>query len=243
MDPRIAQVLINNPNVKDFLMKHNGMMSNLNAANIRYASGNLRKLKKTEKPTTVDHVIGRQVSISSLPPEALEQEVRELFEDCGLDVLKVHLPRESRRQRSCCTAFALLPSRDQAREAVAKLNGAMVRGQAVEVELLADGDSQSPLQRPSASRHALREEDGYDPFSERTGSKRKCINWQKDHELWEVALYTPNESVAEFSRRLHSPAASPPAFVVASPPKPSRFQERARSECEGEGKALARKSV
>ena len=63
LDPRIAQVLSNIPHLKDFLMKHHGIMNNLNASNIRFLAENLRKLKKAGKSGEPDYMIGRQVSI------------------------------------------------------------------------------------------------------------------------------------------------------------------------------------
>ena len=38
--------------------------------------------------------------------------------------MKINIPRESRRKKSCGTAFVLLPSLDDATKAVDRLNGA-----------------------------------------------------------------------------------------------------------------------
>eukprot|EP00927_Polykrikos_kofoidii_P054361 TRINITY_DN48788_c0_g1_i1.p1 TRINITY_DN48788_c0_g1~~TRINITY_DN48788_c0_g1_i1.p1 ORF type:complete len:800 (+),score=147.02 TRINITY_DN48788_c0_g1_i1:215-2614(+) len=227
LDARIAHVLVSRPIIYEFLAKHRGVMSQMNPENIRYLTRNLKRSKETldaAKPEAQQGgVAGRTITLSNLHPEVTEDDVVALLDRCGLDPLEVKLPLESRRRRSCCTAFALLPSIEAARDAARRLQNIKVRGRTIIVE---SADGNIAVRKPAHSSDTPEE------------TKLPRISWQSNEELWEVALFDRSESVGEFRGRMKTAEALPAATAMKPSEFSARFQARARSEREEEGKVV-----
>lgn len=193
LDPRVVEVIMKNPQICEFLSKHRSVYQNLNAENLRFLIRNLQTSRETmnESNADEDEVTARTITISSLPPQATEMDVMELLDGVGLGSEEVSLPRESRRQKSCGVAYVVLSSRDAARRAVRDLQGALVRGRGVRLEM-ADGVFASPNRRRGQD----------EPEGE--GDDKRRLVWHQDENLWEVALFDGSESVVEFQERLKS---------------------------------------
>lgn len=193
LDPRIAKVLLETPVLLEFLSKHRSIMHNLNAENIGFLSRNLRNSKGTQLASaSEDHVINRSITLTNLHPEVIEGDIMTLMDENGFGPAEVTLPRESRKQRSCCVATVVLPTRDAARVAVRELQGSVLRGRGIRVEP-ADRATSSPSRGSSM----------VDDAGKAKASGRR-IAWRTDEELWEVALFDRFESVNHFKGRLDS---------------------------------------
>lgn len=229
LDPRIVEVIKKNPQICEFLSKHRSVYQNLNAENLRFLIRNLqtsREVTNVDNPDE-DELIARTVTISNLHPQATEMDVMELLDGAGLGSEDVSLPRESRRQRSCGVAYVVLSSRDAVRRSVRDLQGALVRGRGVRVEM-ADGVFASPSRRRGQD----------EPELEQGDAKRRLL-WQQDENLWDVAFFDGSESVAEFQERLKSTDPNQNiqvGKVVAG--ASARFRDQARSEHEDEKKRM-----
>ena len=121
--------------------------------------------------------------MTNLHPEVIEGDIMTLMDEHGFGPAEVTLPRESRKQRSCCVASVVLPSRDAARVAVRELQGSVLRGRRMSVEP-ADRATSSPSRGGSMVDDAGK--------AKATGRR---IAWRTDEELWEVALFDRFESV------------------------------------------------
>lgn len=221
LDPRIAKVLMQRPAILEFLSKHRSVMQNMNAESIAFLTRNLRNSKDTQEEE--DEEDGCQtctVTVSNLHPEVCEADVSQIFTASGLYPVEVSLPRESRRQRSCCVALVALPSREDARGAVRDLQGAVIRGRPVRIEA-ADGDT-------TEGRGA-------------NNGKRRGIQWRQDDELWDVALFERTESIVEFRDRIESSAA-PVTVLQPTAEASQRFQAAAKSE-RAEERKLVREAL
>ena len=104
--------------------------------------------------------MGCTVTVSGLHAETKEEDVRQRFHDIELEPLKVTLPRESRRQKSCGTSFVMLKSSAEAQAAVHQLNGTLIHEQPITVSFLM---TENPERKPAPR-----------------------VKWAKDSELWEA---------------------------------------------------------
>lgn len=222
LDPRITKVLMERPVILEFLRKHRSVMSNMNAQTIAFLVRNLRNSKDTQEEESMadDEDDGGTctVTVSNLHPEATEDDVSDMLSGAGLYPVEVNLPRESRRQRSCGVAFAVLPTREAARSAVRELQGAVVRGRAVRIE---PADGANLAARPTAGDR---------------GARR--IKWKQEEELWDVALFDKTESVLDFRERVSSSSSRPPELHEVQADASARFQAAARKEHEEERKLV-----
>lgn len=217
LEPAYASMLMNNPKIKEFLLKHPHVMKNLNADNVKFLIRNVMRSCRNAKQKHGDSVheagsaAGRALTISNLPLDATESDIALLFARAGLGHVEVSLARESRYRRSCGIAFAILDSREAAEEAIAELQDAFVHGHRITVECAGGGDG-----------------------GEGSGGGRR-IAWKEDDELWEVALYDRFESVLEFRGRVQESAAGatpnlPPLAAVLPPESARAFKEAASRE-------------
>lgn len=247
LDPRIAAVLIARPDVHEFLRKHPGIMNacSLNAENIKFITRNLKNARQTstddDKHSASTH--STTVTVSNLHPDVREEDVSGIFERLGVPTMDVCLPRESRRQRSCGTAFVILPSREAAREAVRRLQNAQLMGRTLQAESAA-GNLNSPVRRPSPGgpANATIDVDALeDPFAAAgvaaegpngSGGAAGRVSWQEDAQLWEVVLFDKCDSVSEFGERLAGNAAAPTAAAApeVTAEVHAKFQAAAKSE-------------
>jgi len=174
------------PLVLDLLInKHPAVLQKLDKDSIRFLTRQVQNSKRTlaanKAPIDVEED-GCSITMSRLHPNVTEEEIWTLMERRGFTPLEVSIPRESRRQRSSCVATITLESSDIAVNAVHKLRDTVIFGQPVIVEL---------ADRAVSSR-----------------AHQRGVSWKAEDELWQVALHDPNESVAEFGRRLRSAEAS-----------------------------------
>eukprot|EP00438_Fugacium_kawagutii_P028522 Skav226751 [mRNA] locus=scaffold3942:85191:88239:- [translate_table: standard] len=101
-------------------------MNNLNADSLSFLQRNLRNVQRTRR-------------------EASQQQV----EESGVTV---HLPRESRRKRSCGTAFVLLKNLRDAKKAVDRLDGCRLHEKSLVVDLL---ERSEPKDEDGSSKHRV----------------------------------------------------------------------------------------
>ena len=203
------------------------------------------------------------MTISNLTELTTEKDIVDFFADVQLQAEKVDLPRESRRKRPCGTAFVVflgikgagvscllltfssvfprLPSSEQASLAVSTLNGQLLNGKSVSVELV-DGsldDSEGEGEGGEGG-----EGNGADGSR---GSKR--VRWRDDDELWQVVVFSPKETVHELQQRIEKQDFAPPSAKVAkhSTTHTASFEAARRVEAELERqhapKALASSGV
>lgn len=194
------------PAVLQFLKKHPAVMRNMNPEGVKFLVRNLKNSKETLEEAAGDvysNSAGRTITFSNLLPEVVELDLDNLIGDAGLGPAEVTLPRESRKQKSCRVAFAVLASPEAAVEAVRELNGTKIRGVPVVVQLV-DGN----LVDSWSVSHAKMDESGpidVDAMEDDTNHRR--ISWKKDDELWDVSLFDRDESVQNFKERLLCSAA------------------------------------
>lgn len=216
LDPRIARVLMDRPGLHSFLQKHPDVLQNLNADSLSFLQRNLRNVQRTrQEAQETPEAAGVTVTFSGLAEKTTEQDVNQLVKDIQVEATKVTLPRESRRKRSCGTAFVLLPSLQDAQKVVERLNGARLHQKDLSVELLED--------RGSAGNGMVS-----------SMGDRPRVKWKADSELWEVIVFSPGESVACLGQRINNRDFAVPA-AVASPSTSqqihhSRFQAARRAE-------------
>lgn len=221
LDPRIARVLMDRPGLHSFLQKHPDVLQNLNADSLSFLQRNLRNVQRTrQEAQETPEAAGVTVTVSGLAEKTTEQDLNQLVKDIQLEAMKVTLPRESRRKRSCGTAFVLLPSLQDAQKVVERLNGARLHQKDLTVELLEDrGMTMSTSGDPG------------DPG----GVGRPRVKWKADSELWEVIVFSPEESVACLGQRINNRDFQPAAAVSSQPSSSqqihhSRFQAARRAE-------------
>mmetsp|Transcript_78739 Transcript_78739/g.205366 ORF Transcript_78739/g.205366 Transcript_78739/m.205366 type:complete len:249 (-) Transcript_78739:4-750(-) len=215
LDERIARVLLDRPEILEFLQKHPSVMQNLSAKSVAFLRRNLNKSKEDDQPGVEDgdEREGHMVIVSDLHPQATEADILDLLEQAGLGPAEVTLPRESRRQRSCGVAFAVLPSREAAHEAIQRLHGRAVRGGRIRLEM---ADS------AAAGEHGPGADAG-------SAASERRIRWPASEELWQFAMFDRQESVAQFRERLDS-ADTTVSQQVSAEPSHALFQEAARRE-------------
>lgn len=230
MHPRIAQVLIEKPAVFQFLTKHRAVLQNMTPEGVKFLARNLRNSKDTLEEAAGDthsSATGRTISLSNLSPEVVEQDVFSLIDDANLGPVEVSLPRESRRQRSCGVAFAVMQSQEMAQVAVRQLNGAFLKGSLVTVELLNGSLTNGWAQ------DARIEQDGtidVDAIGEDAARTSRRISWKRDDELWDVALFDKNEPVKSLAERLGSSTGLAEAMVPMPAEAVARFHAAATRE-------------
>ena len=127
--------------------KHPDVLQNLNADSLSFLQRNLRNVQRTrQEAQETPEAAGVTVTVSGLAEKTTEQDVNQLVKDIQLEAMKVTLPQESRRKRSCGTAFVLLPSLQDAQKVVERLNGARAFGvQAIESSIESFGSPLAPL--------------------------------------------------------------------------------------------------
>ena len=125
LDPRIVQDLLDRPQLLSYLQKAPSILANLNPENLLLLLKLWRDGLHGEeeepgalRPETVS------VTVSGLAEESSEGHIQQLFFDINISPLRVSLPRESRRKKSCGTAFVVLESPEHATIAVDRLNHA-----------------------------------------------------------------------------------------------------------------------
>ena len=159
LDPRIVHVLNERPQLLKFLQKHpNVLYKNLNSDALAFLHRNLQNSQRTRQEQDV--TMGCTVTVSGLHGETKEEDVRQRFHDIELEPLKVTLPRESRRQKSCGMSFVMLKSVAEAQAAVHQLNGTLIHEQPITVAFLM---TENPKRKPAPR-----------------------VKWAKDSELWEA---------------------------------------------------------
>jgi len=221
VDPRIKEAIMQRPAILEFLSKHRSVLQNLNAETVMFLNRNLRNSKDTLEAGLQDEEADaedRTIMIANLHPQATEDDVATLLEGSDIVAEEVTLPRESRRQRSCCVAYAVLSSREAAMEAVLELKNASLRGHVVDVQL-ADRNLSSPLRGPQPN-GALSLDGGE--------KDKRRISWRNDEELWEVALFDRAESTEEFRQRIDNNVPCETAAPAAGASE--RFQAAAKRE-------------
>lgn len=218
LDPRIARVLMDRPGLFGFLQKHPDVLQNLNADSLSFLQRNLKNVQRTrQEAQETPETAGVTVTVSGLAERTTEQDVNQLVKDIQLEAIKVTLPRESRRKRSCGTAFVLLPSLANAQKVVERLNGARLHQKDLTVELLEDRGHATPGMSTS-------------------GGDRPRVKWKADSELWEVIVFSPEESVACLGQRINNRDFQPLAAAYSTQPSSSqqihhsKFQAARRAE-------------
>ncbi|CAE7906089.1 unnamed protein product [Symbiodinium microadriaticum] len=241
LDRRIALVLMQKPHMLEFLKKHPSVFANMNVDSLAYIGRNLKNARSSLQAQDSSDATGRTVTISNLTELTTEKDIVDFFADVQLQAEKVDLPRESRRKRPCGTAFVVLPSSEQASLAVSTLNGQLLNGKSVSVELV-DGsldDSEGEGEGGEGG-----EGNGADGSR---GSKR--VRWRDDDELWQVVVFSPKETVHELQQRIEKQDFAPPSAKVAkhSTTHTASFEAARRVEAELERqhapKALASSGV
>lgn len=181
-----------NPRLLDFILKHPSMLQNLNEDNVKFLRRNFMRSQRNPKPTQEEatsqqarSATGRAIILSNLPIEATEADVNLLLTKAGLAPVEVNLARESRYRRSCGVAYAVLASKQAAKEAVVKMQTYTINGHVIRVECPGGASAQ-----------------------ERGGRR---IVWKDDEELWDVAIFDKFESVLTFGEKCRNNATPAPA--------------------------------
>lgn len=237
LDPRIAGMLKDRPEILQFLTKHPQVLKNMNADGISFLTRNLRNTKKPKTSKEEGLVAGRTLVLQNLHPNATEREVLELLDMSDLSPAEVTIPRESRKQRSCGVAYAVLRSTAAARSALRILEGATLRGLELHVELV---DGKRSVVMPDPVDLEFVDIDAEEAAArDKPPSHNRRVKWKCDEELWEVALYDRNESVADFGSKILSHAnQAPEAGVALLQGDSAQFQAAAKSEREQERKLV-----
>ncbi|CAE7671694.1 ptprf [Symbiodinium sp. CCMP2592] len=207
LDPRIALVLMENPDMLEFLKKHPSVFANMNVDSLAYIGRNLKNARSSLQAQDSSDATGRTVTISNLTELTTETDIVNFFAAVQLTAEKVDLPRESRRKRPCGTAFVVLPSSEQALLAVSTLNGQLLNGKSVPVELV-DGS----LDDGGQGERRSGEGEGGDGPSQR-GSKR--VRWRDDDELWQVVVFSTKEKVHDLKQRMEKQDFAAPSAKAA----------------------------
>lgn len=215
LDPAYASMLMMNPRIKAFLLKHPHVMKNLNADNVKFLirgvmrSGRNGSSSPDNTLQEAGSAAGRALTISNLPPDATESDISLLLARSGAGPADISLARESRYRRSCGVAFAILSSREAAEEALIELQGAVLHGHRIRVECAGS---------LGANNGAQGREDG------------RRIAWKDDDDLFEVALYDRWESVLDFRDRCHNHTANGSPVPGELPEDAARFSQAAMHE-------------
>ncbi|CAE6964018.1 ptprf [Symbiodinium natans] len=177
VDPRIALVLMENPDLLEFLKKQPGIFQNMSPQSLAFHRRNLKNARESSLQSEDSrHRIGCSVTVSNLTEQTTEQDILAFFTAQELTPVKVDLPRESRRKRPCGTAFVVLPSQEQAQLTVSRLHGLELQGSCVSVEPVDGlGDEAQESHR---------------------------VQWKDDDELWEVIMFPAEETVEELGLRI-----------------------------------------
>jgi len=182
LDARIAQVLLDRPELYSFLQKHPGVFANLNAENLVFLQRLLRNGHRTRQEQDSSDVFGGvSVTVSGLAEESSAVDIQDLFSDINIQPLKISRPRESRRKKFCVTAFVLLESLEHATLAVDRLNGARLHQKILTVDFLEADRRDGPQE----------------------SSKEERVKWKADSELMEVVVFSPDESVETLRERIN----------------------------------------
>lgn len=233
LDPRIADMLKDQPSVVQFLTKHPAVFKNLSADGISFLTRNLRNSSVSKQVEDEEEELagaGRTLMVTNLGLSITEAEVEELLEVNFLGPAQVTIPRESRRNQSCGVAYAVLLTAAKARFALRVLKGATLRGCPVQVELFDTGHR--------ATSDELSDEDPEDDDADEAPEatcleayekrSRRRVLWKSDRELWDVALFDRDESVVQFVTKLKCDVVEAALARVSG--DSAEFQAAAKSE-------------
>ncbi|CAK9003175.1 Receptor-type tyrosine-protein phosphatase F [Durusdinium trenchii] len=230
LDPRIVKVLLERPQLHELLQQHPDVLHQPSPEALACIR---RLLSNSQQKHQDDDSAGCTITVSRLSENSTEEDVSQLLVDIGLQPKKVTLPRESKRKKSCGTAFVLLPSKLDADKAVERLHGAHLNEKVLVVNYLDPTHSTDPTHHDGGRR----------------------VQWKPDSQLWEaqmdtlelkrpVIVFSPDESVETLRRRIDRKEFQQLRSDVAPPTEQSHPDlNRARSAQQKEESEFNRKAL